>query len=124
MLTDIVLHRPKDVVGFCQKWLKEYHARSNSKHDSDSGDEANLVSSQKPKNSKPRKAISAEVYGQHHRALEVKPPVHKKSEESKTRILLRLKDSFLFRGLDDQETNSIIDSMPELTVEANTIVMK
>lgn len=62
MVTDIVLSRPKDVVGFCQKWLKDYQARIHSKQNSDSDKDDNIDSLKKRRSLKPRKAISAEVY--------------------------------------------------------------
>lgn len=62
-------------------------------------------------NKKGRLAVSAEVYGDYNKKEDFKPRIIQKSQDVKTRILTRLKQSFIFRGLDDKETNIVIDAM-------------
>lgn len=70
-----------------------------------------------------RQAITTEVFGLHNRTVDIQPEFYKKNEETKTRILIRLKDLFMFRNLDDQQTNSLIDSMREHTLEASATLV-
>lgn len=60
-----------------------------------------------------RSAVSAEVYGEFNKQAAFIPKVIPKSEETKTRILILLRNSVLFKSLDQKNTNIVIDAMEE-----------
>jgi cAMP-dependent protein kinase regulator len=49
-----------------------------------------------------RAAVSAEVYGEYNKKEDFQPRIVIKSEETRKRILIRLKESFLFRHLEEK----------------------
>lgn len=68
--------------------------------------------------------MSAEVYGDYNKKEDFKPRVIQKTEDVKTRILTRLKQSFIFRSLDDKETNIVIDAMEEKKFKSNDLIIQ
>lgn len=68
--------------------------------------------------------MSAEVYGDYNKKEDFKPRVIQKTQDVKTRILTRLKQSFIFRSLDDRETNIVIDAMEEKKFRAKDLVIQ
>ena len=68
--------------------------------------------------------MSAEVFGRYNRKEEFVPKVVEKSQEMKTKIKDRLKVSFMFKALGDEELNIVVDAMEEAKVQANQEVIK
>ena len=121
LVTDLVLKQPKhkQFVTFCIHWLHSYQNKEkNQLSDTESEDEDAIIEMEKKRvkkfeTKKGRTAVSAEVYGDYNRKEDFKPRVIDKNNDVKTRILTRLKQSFIFRNLDDKETHVVIDAMEE-----------
>ena len=108
--------RQRDLPKFCINWLKNLQEKTKndeitSESETEDVSELETKIQKKFEAKKGRSAVSAEVYGDYNKKEEFKPRVIPKSEDVKTRILTRLKQSFIFRNLDDKETNIVIDAM-------------
>ena len=71
-----------------------------------------------------RSAVSAEVYGEFNKKAAFVPQVIPKSEETKTRILILLRNSVLFKSLDQKNTNIVIDAMEETSYEGGEQIIR
>ena len=71
-----------------------------------------------------RSAVSAEVYGEFNKQAAFIPKVIPKSEETKTRILILLRNSVLFKSLDQKNTNIVIDAMEETSYTGGEQIIK
>jgi cAMP-dependent protein kinase regulator len=60
-----------------------------------------------------RCSVSAEVYGLHNKLENYVPPVIPKNEEQRKRILEKVKNSFMFNSLDDNELETVILAFEE-----------
>lgn len=58
-----------------------------------------------------RTSVSAEAFGVHNKKEDFTPPVINKSEESKKEIAERLRRSFMFQGLSEEEMNIVVGAM-------------
>ena len=61
----------------------------------------------------PRSSVSAEAFGTWNKKEDFKARVIEKSEDTKGKILHRLKMSFLFSSLSDNEIKIVVDAMEE-----------
>lgn len=115
----LIKSRPENIVEFCTNWLKTFNQKTvQHDHDPVESDEENdtveeLVFQQKRKSivKRNRSAVSAEVYGEFNKQTAFVPKVIPKSEETKTRILILLRNNILFKFLDQKNTNIVIDAM-------------
>lgn len=71
-----------------------------------------------------RISVSAEVYGEHNKKENFKPPVYPKSAQQKDNILGKLRNSFLFSALEPKELDVIANAMKEQQVTGGTTVIK
>lgn len=135
LTVDIIKARPENIAQFCVGWLSERLRAKNTRREKSSAEisdeEDDLVEDEafkarKSKNSKRnRSAVSAEVYGEFNRKEEFRPPVHPKSEEAITRILVLVSKSVLFKGLDDKDARIVIDAMQgRLCYAGETIIQE
>ena len=60
-----------------------------------------------------RTSVSAEAYGNFNKKGDFKARVIHKNSEAKARILKRMEQAFMFSGLDDKETQTVLDSFEE-----------
>ena len=65
------------------------------------------------KNRNPRASVSAESFGDWNKKEDFVPPKIPKSEETKSKIKVRLSDSFLFAALEQKDLNIVIEAMQE-----------
>ena len=63
-----------------------------------------------------RISVSAEVFGRYNKKEVFEPKVVDKPTEMKTRIKDRLKQSFMFKALGEEELNIVVDAMEECKV--------
>lgn len=61
----------------------------------------------------PRTSVSAEAFGMWNRKEEFKARVIEKSEETKDKISSRLKQSFIFQALNEEEFSIVVNAMEE-----------
>jgi len=66
-----------------------------------------------------RISVSAEVFGRYNKKEEFIPKVVEKSQEMKDKIKNRLKVSFMFKALGDEELNIVVDAMEEAKVQSD-----
>ena len=71
-----------------------------------------------------RTSVSAEVFGKYNKKEIFNPTVIKKDQNIKDKILNRLKQSFMFMALDENDMNVVIDAMDEKTTAVGEIVIK
>ncbi len=71
-----------------------------------------------------RTSVSAEVFGKYNKKEEYEAYVVPKSDEVKDRIKNRLKQSFLFKALDEPALNIVVDAMEEKTFAADATVIQ
>jgi len=61
----------------------------------------------------PRSSVSAEAFGAWNKKSDFKARVVQKSAETRKKIAERLKHSFMFQSLNDQEFGIVVDAMDE-----------
>jgi len=71
-----------------------------------------------------RISVSAEVYGEYNKKENYVPKMIKKTAEQRSRIKLRLSQSFMFSALDDKEQEIVIDAMEEKQFEHGAFVIQ
>lgn len=72
---------------------------------------------------KPRASVSAEAYGDWNKTKHFTPPFHQKDEAQRQRLHLVLEQSFMFRGLEEENIQIIIGAMVESQVAAGTQIL-
>ena len=72
---------------------------------------------------KPRSSVSAEAFGAWNQKSSFVPRVIAKSNETKSRILQRLSQAFMFSALDEREQTIVLDAMEERRVVAKQAVI-
>ena len=104
-------------------------ARSvGSEHETDEDDEDDYIESlpaalvSKGRQG-PRSSVSAEAFGAWNKKSDFKPRVVEKSEDTKAKIRERLKHSFMFQSLNDQEFIIVVDAMEEKRYAAGDTVI-
>jgi len=105
--------------------IKEEDSDSSSESDDDTetfSREA-LLKVKPMSNKPPRSSVSAEVIGLFNKREEFKPIVIPKDDDTKLRIKNRLKDSFMFKNLEEKDLDIVVDAMKELKFkEGETII--
>jgi cAMP-dependent protein kinase regulator len=71
-----------------------------------------------------RTSVSAEVYGMYNKMENFKPKVFPKNEEQKKIILEKMTQNFLFKNLDKEEQNTVINAFEQRNVKKDEIVIK
>ena len=71
----------------------------------------------------PRISVSAEVMGTFSNRLKEKPVVIPKDDDTKKRITKRLKDSFMFKNLEDKDMGIVVDAMKEMNFKEGEIII-
>ena len=75
---------------------------------------------------KPRKqraGISAEVFGEHNKKEDFRPPVFPKSAEVKQQLRDKLLQAFMFNALEESELGIVLDAIEEVKVQAGDKVI-
>lgn len=92
--------------------------RSESEEDDEEDYIEELPDSMKKMMAKPsRVSVSAEAYGKYLKKSDFTARVIEKSDEMKSKIKLRLLESFMFQHLDEKDLYIVIDAMEEKTYE-------
>lgn len=73
---------------------------------------------------KGRTSVSAEVYGEHNKKGDFKPPTHHKTDEQAQRIRSVLKNSFLFSTLDEPDIQTVILAFTEKNLKQGTTIIQ
>lgn len=108
----------------------KHHDKSHASDASDDeGDEANemlekLKKKKEQTGNKGRAGVSAEVYGANNKKEPFVPKVIPKSDEAKKRIYEKLNKNFLFKSLDPDNKNIVIDAMDEKKFSKGSHVIK
>jgi cAMP-dependent protein kinase regulator len=144
----LVKARPENIVVFCIDWFKKhgtiwiYSGEIVKKHIQEvaelSDEENDVVDdvvfkakkcSQVAKRN--RSGVSAEVYGEFNKKESFTAKVHMwlnqiipKSEDTKTRILILLRNSILFKNLDTVETEIVMGAMEEKEYQTGQNVIR
>jgi len=71
-----------------------------------------------------RSGVSAEVYGEFNKKESFTAKVIPKSEDTKTRILILLRNSILFKNLDTHETEIVMGAMEEKEYQTGQTVIR
>ncbi len=72
----------------------------------------------------PRSSVSAEAFGAWNKKSDFKPRIVAKTSETREKISNRLKQSFLFSSLSDQEFHIVLDAMDEKRFKSGEYVIK
>lgn len=111
-----------------EKEEKPKKADSDSSSDSDSDTEtfsrAAMLKVKPMAKQPPRSSVSAEVVGLFNRRDQFKPPVIPKDAETKERITRRLKDSFMFKKLEDKDIEIVVNAMKEVKFSEGSTIIK
>lgn len=70
-----------------------------------------------------RQSVSAEAYGNWNQKKDFKAPRHAKTEEQKARLNETLQKSFMFSELDEEDMETVLMAMSEVTFEAGKKVI-
>jgi len=73
---------------------------------------------------KMRTSVSAEAFGQFHKKEPFKPRVIEKKQESKDKIRSKLEEAFMFKLLEDDEKEIVINAMEESRFQPGDQVIK
>ena len=84
----------------------------------------NKMNVRKTKRKVNRTSVSAEVYGIYNKMENFKPKVFPKNEEQKNKILEKMEQNFLFKNLDKEEKNTVINAFEQRNVKPNEVVIK
>jgi len=141
MLTQLIIKRPEDVPSFMLEWVKKTYNYQDSEEEksdpqSNSSDDVMYECKEKEEEApisiplksrdrfKPRQSVSAEVYGAWNKKESFKPKIIPKTEEQKARIEEKLKISFIFNSLDENELTIVVDAMEEKKFMKDDVVIK
>ncbi|OXB70706.1 UNVERIFIED_CONTAM: hypothetical protein H355_009212 [Colinus virginianus] len=93
---------------------------SDDDHDDDTVDDDEVDLSKFQNLQRMRCSVSAEVYGEWNKKKNFVAPVYAKDDEQKKRLESILKQSFLFRNLEESDLSTVIDAMQEKKIDADT----
>ena len=132
-----LLRLRKEVKGYKKQYkILEEDSESDSKEDEneeqlnkeekDKYDQEvqNKMNVRKTKRKVNRTSVSAEVYGIYNKMENFKPKVFPKNEEQKNKILEKMEQNFLFKNLDKEEKNTVINAFEQRNVKPNEVVIK
>jgi len=71
-----------------------------------------------------RSSVSAEVYGIYNKMENFKPKVFPKNDSQKKTILEKMEQNFLFKNLDKEEQNTVINAFEQRVVKTGETVIK
>ena len=71
-----------------------------------------------------RTSVSAEAFGVHNKKEDFVPPVVKKSDETRRQISERLRECFMFSGLNEEEMRVVTDAMSVVYPQKREFVIK
>jgi len=71
-----------------------------------------------------RSSVSAEVYGIYNKMENFKPKVFPKNDSQKKTILEKMEQNFLFKNLDKEEQNTVINAFEQRIVKTGEMVIK
>lgn len=91
---------------------EEIDCTESSEEDESEEEEAKAPAKKAGK--KQRAGVSAEVFGEHNKKGDFKPPVVPKSEETKNKLRTRLLQAFMFNALEEGELCVVIDAIEEV----------
>ena len=105
---------PDEEVGDGSEGEESHKPGSEMQSDSDDEDEdmvEDLPLSVLQAKKNMRTSVSAEAFGIHNKKEDFTPPVIAKSEQTKSEISSRLRQSFMFQGLNEEEMRIVTDAM-------------
>jgi len=121
-------------VVFCIDWFKKHgeiikkHTQEVAELSDEENDVVDDVTFKAKKCSqvakRNRSGVSAEVYGEFNKKESFTAKVIPKSEDTKTRILILLRNSILFKNLDTVETEIVMGAMEEKEYQAGQTVIR
>ena len=144
MVVELLMKKPTDdLIEFMRSWLQTkgteimkenvqstqkanaYGDISDDENDSEMEDDVEdlLELQKKKKGNNMRVSVSAEAYGEFNKKGTFQARVIAKSEEAKQRIKQRMDQAFMFSGLDDKETQVVIDSFEEKCFKAGQSII-
>lgn len=95
-----------------------------SESEDDENDEVFELPQKKIEERSKRKSVSAEVYGMYNPKGNFKPEVHAKDNNERETIRTLLKEIFMFKNLEEEDFNIVIDAMKLKTYQAGDDVIK
>lgn len=105
---------------------QDYSDSSSSSSDDDDTEtfsRAALLKAKPVAKNPPRSSVSAEVIGLFNSKKNFKPRMIPKDKDTKDRIKKRLKDSFMFKKLEDKDMDIVVNAMQELSFkDGDTII--
>jgi len=148
LIVDIIIKKPKNALEFMKEWLeikgplalqkqlspspskksrKKLEESGSEEEDEEDtlgelGSKEELAKLKQHKNS--RTSVSAEVYGTYNKKAIYVPAVVPKTPEQKSRIKLRLGQSFMFSALDEKEQEIVIDAMQEKIFPVGSVIIE
>ena len=100
---------------------EELNEEEKKKYDEEVKSKMNIRQKSKKFN---RTSVSAEVYGIYNKLANFKPKVFTKTEEQRKIILDKMTQNFLFKNLDKEEQNTVINAFEQRNVKKDEIVIK
>lgn len=97
---------------------------SSDSEDTETFSRAALLKARPVATKPPRISVSAEVVGLFNRREEFKPIVIPKDEATKTRVKKRLKESFMFKNLEEKDMDIVVDAMKEVHFKEGQTIIK
>lgn len=132
MVLDILKAKPDDVLEYMATWIGRERgvdpkdvakgmakghapgAVESEESDNDEIDDEAMAKMNKKKGTKQgRSGVSAEVYGKYNKKESFVPKIVKKSDETKKRIFQKLNMSFMFKSLEPDNKEIVINAMEE-----------
>ena len=133
LVLDILKARPNDVLEYMAEWVgrergvdpshvaREVKGETKAAVESEESDEEdheaieklNKKKAKNKENKQGRSGVSAEVYGKYNKKEEFVPKVIAKSEEAKKRIYEKLNKNFMFKSLEPENKEIVINAMEE-----------
>lgn len=136
----IIKSRPENIISYAVEWLTErgmclgilgdqLKVSSNnddvdSEEENDVIDEMEFNKKKKESGKRNRSAVSAEVYGEFNKKAKFVPKCIEKSDDTNTRLLILMSNSFLFKGLDQKDADIVKGAMEEKFFKAGEFIIK
>ena len=123
----ITVEEVKEETKKAKKKPQDTDSDSSSSSDSDDNDTFSRGDLLRVKNVSAkavRSSVSAEVLGLFNRSIDFKPTVIPKDDDTRFRIKHRLKESFMFKNLEDKEMDIVVDAMKEMKFKEGETIIK
>lgn len=150
LLYDLLKEKPDDVIGYIEQWARkekenpelasssvrqsalaspptekpQYHQSDESDQEDSPDHQLSEKAKKKMQAKVSRQGVSAEAYGKYNKKEDFVPKVIPKPEDTKNRIMERLNKNFLFRSLDHENKEIVIDAMEERKFNKGQYVIK